>query len=74
MLNPIFAHRLEQHHPVPRAPTNEERMQAYLSLRKVQFANTVFNPRRQSEAAASRGALADGASSTEAAAWKADTQ
>lgn len=60
MLNPIFAHRLEQHHEVPQSPTNQERMQAYRAIAPVQFANTVFNPRRQSEAAAPRGALADG--------------
>ena len=62
MLSPIFSrsHRIPWAHDVPQTPTNTERMQAYRALAPVQFYNTVFNPRRQSEAAASRGALADG--------------
>lgn len=68
MLSPIFSrsHRIPWAHDVPQTPTNTERMQAYRALAPVQFYNTVSNPRRQSEAAASRGALADGDFSTEA--------
>lgn len=55
MLDPIFS----RHGEVPQTPTNVEREQAWRNS---------FNPHRQDEAAAPRGALADGAFSTEAAA------
>ena len=47
MLDPIFS----RHGEVPQTPTNAEREQAWRNS---------FNPHRQDEAAASRGALADG--------------
>jgi hypothetical protein len=74
MLDPIFSrsHRIPWAKDVPRTPTNQERVQAYRAIAPVEFWNTRFNPRRQSEAAAARGALADGVSSTEAAARDAD--
>ena len=72
MLDPIFSrhNRIPGRKDIPRTPTNTERVQAYRAIAPVQFWNSRFSfkPRRQSEAAASRGALADGAFSTEAAA------
>lgn len=71
MLDPIFSrrHRIVGAYDIPSTPTNQERVQAYRAIAPVQFWNSrfSFNPRRQSEAAASRGALAGGDFSTEAA-------
>jgi hypothetical protein len=63
MLDPIFSrrHRIPGAYDIPRTPTNTERVQAYRAIAPVQFGNTTFNPHRQDEAAAARGALADGA-------------
>lgn len=60
MLDPIFARHLQPHHGTPHTPTNQERVQAYRAIAPVEFWNTRFNPHRQDEAAAARGALADG--------------
>ena len=72
MLDPIFSrsHRIVGAKDIPRTPTNTERVQAYRAVAPVQLWNTRFSfkPHRQDEAAAPRGALADGAFSTEAAA------
>jgi len=72
MLDPIFSrsHRIVGAYDIPSTPTNEQRVQAYRAVAPVQLWNTRFSfkPHRQDEAAAPRGALADGAFSTEAAA------
>lgn len=69
MLDPIFSrrHRIVGRKDIPRTPTNQERVQAYRAIAPVQLWNTrfSFNPHRQDEAAAARGALADGDFSTE---------
>lgn len=35
----FFARRLQQHHPVPRTPTNEERIRAYRARAPVALGN-----------------------------------
>lgn len=71
MLDPIFSrrHRIPGAHDIPPTPTNEERVQRFRAIAPVQMWNTrfSFNTHRQDEAAAFRGALADGDFSTEAA-------
>jgi len=70
MLDPIFSrsHRIVGAYDIPSTPTNEQRVKAYRAVAPVEFWNARFHPHRQDEAAAPRGALADGAFSTEAAA------
>ena len=62
MLDPIFSrrHRIPGAYDIPRTPTNTERVQAYRAIAPVEFWNARFQPHRQDEAAAARGALADG--------------
>lgn len=38
-MNVLFAWRLQPHHPIPRTPTNEERIRAYRALAPVELSN-----------------------------------
>lgn len=44
-MNILFAWRLQQHHPIPPTPTNEERIRAYRALAPVELGNALLTER-----------------------------
>lgn len=65
-LTPLFAFRLQPHHPIPPTPTNQDRIRAYRALAPIQLGNALFAERfkareyERSEAADGRERYATG--------------